>query len=458
MMELELSLKQKQILSAKMIQSAEILQMNTQELESFIKEQALENPLLDTEDYGDGEGRDSDTGFRRKLEWLDQSDEQNRIYYKQEYDDDEDARDEWNFSTDAGESLAEFVLAQLLPLIHTPRQEEIIRYMAESLNDNGYLEDAADDIRRKFGLSQSELESCIALLQTADPAGVGARSLQECLLIQVERLEAGTPVLRRIICELLEALGKNQLPQIATRLGISMETLLGCCDTIRSLNPKPGSGFSSRENLRYIHPDVTVVKFRGFFEVMLNDNSYPKVMVNRYYSGILKQDASKETKDYIRDKMKQAEWVIDCIEQRSRTLHQVAKTIVELQQEYFEKGRGHLKPMRLVDVAEKVGVHESTVSRAVRDKYLQCTWGVFPMNYFFSKAVYGQEDGQVETPEKMKQMIRSLIDEEDKKSPLSDQKIADKMLEAGMKISRRTVAKYRAAMDIKDTTGRKQYG
>ena len=451
-MDLKIALEQKQVLSQRMIQSVEILQMNVQELDSFLKELTLENPLVELEDNREVPPQKSD--MQRKLEWLEAADEQNRVYYGQEYEEEQE-RDAWNLPAEE-ENLPQYVLSQLMPLAQTSREEQIYHYLAYSLDSRGYLEEMPQGLCQAFGLTPEEAAAYLKTFQSVEPAGVGAADLTECLLLQLRRQRRESPLAETIIARHLELLGKNQLPRIASLTGASLEEVEEACRQIRALNPIPGSGFSSREHLRYILPDVTVVKFQGYFEVLLNDNSYSKVVLSHYYVQMLKEDPSPETQSYIGEKLKQAEWVISCIQQRGNTLQAVARALVECQREFFEQGPGHLQPLRLLDVAEKVGVHESTVSRAVRDKYLQCTWGIYPMNYFFTYRVAAQ-DGQIWTPEKIRDKLRELIEEEDKKKPLSDQKLTDLLQAAGVGISRRTVAKYRMEMGLPDASGRKSY-
>ena len=274
---------------------------------------------------------------------------------------------------------------------------------------------------------------------------------------ELERKGMSTPVLRNIVENYLELVGKNQLHVIAKKLKIPVETVQADCELIKGLNPKPGASFCSRETLKYITPDVTVVKLGGYYEILLNEYMYPKITINSYYKGMLQEDTPKEAKAYIGEKVRQAEWVMNCISQRNKTLLQVTKTIVDMQENFFLKGQGYLESMRQADVAGKLSVHESTVSRAVRDKYLQCSWGIFPMNYFFSKGIASENGQGAVTPEKIKQLMAEIIDGENKKKPYSDRVISEKLNEKGVHISRRTVAKYREQAQIKDAGGRREF-
>jgi len=454
-MELKMEMSQNLALSQRMIQSTEILQMSSQELDVYIKELAVENPVIDIED--DYQVPDKEYDIRKKLEWLKSSDEQNRVYYSQEYNDDGEQKDKWNFSENLGEDLAEYLYSQLVIADFTVPEYEVVDYMIHCLDSKGYLEDSLEDICIRFSLSMEDAESLLKMLQGLDPAGVCARNLQECLLIQLDRLKSKDLLARKIIADYLELVGKNQLHIIAKKLKVSVEEVLEACETIKLLNPKPGNCFSSREHLKYITPDVTIVKLSGYYEILLNEYTYPKITLNDYYLKILKDDSPEEAKTYVADKVKQAEWVLNCISQRHSTLLHVTKAIIDHQEAFFAKGPGNIKPMKLSDIAAVVGIHESTVSRAVRDKYVQCSWGVYPMNYFFSKGIEFKGSGDKVTPEEIKTRMQAFIDRENKQKPYSDRMITELLNEQGITISRRTVAKYREKMGLKDASGRKSF-
>lgn len=453
-MELKVELSQNMILSQKMILSANILQMSSGELENYIKELAVENPVVDLEDNRGEQKNDDD--IRRKLEWLESTDAQNRVYYSDDYNDGEE-REPWNFNVDRGEDLAEYLMSQLMIRDMSKKDREMFEYMVNCLDSKGYFKENMTDLCAKFQVSEEHGEMLLRTLQSLEPAGICARNLSECLLLQLDRKQLKAPTARRIIIEYLDVLGKNQLHVIAKKLKVTVDDVIEACDLIRTLNPKPGSCFSSRENLKYITPDVTVVKLKGYYEILLNEYMYPKMSVNGYYKKMLDDDTPKEAKAYVSEKVRQAEWVMNCITQRNKTMLGVTKAIIDLQELFFSMGPGHLKPMRLADVAEIVGIHESTVSRAVRDKYLQCSWGVYPMNYFFSKGVRASEDRQTMTAAEIQEKIKEIIDGENKQKPLSDRLIGEKLEAMDIHISRRTVAKYREACGIKDASGRKVF-
>ena len=460
-MDLKLQVKQTQTLSQRMIQSAEILQMTSQELNTYINELALENPVIDiVEPPTAQEQRES----IEQQEWLNSFNEENYyLYQRQNNDDDYDFKSSWNINTDDGETLQDYLWSQLITENFTDQETEIIKFMLECLDNKGYLEESTETIASYFGTDTELVEDLLSDLQALDPSGVCARSLEECLKLQLERRNMLTPVLESIIDNCLEMVARNQIPAIARKLRLSPAETAGYCQIIKSLNPKPGVSFSSRDQLRYIIPDVTIVKFKDHFDILLNESMYPTIELNSYYRQMNQNPESSELKEYLGNKIRQAEWVKQCVTQRGKTLMQVSRAILEHQEEFFTFGPAHLNPLRLADIAQELDIHESTVSRAVSKKYLQCSWGVYPMNYFFSRSVAvqessGNENGaQSVTAADIKRVLREIIEEENKKKPYSDRLLGEKLAERGISISRRTVAKYREEEGIADASGRKAY-
>ena len=460
-MDLKLQVKQTQTLSQRMIQSAEILQMTSQELNTYINELALENPVIDIVEPPTAEEQRESI---EQQEWLNSFNEENYyLYQRQNNDDDYDFKSSWNINTDDGETLQDYLWSQLITENFTDQETEIIKFMLECLDNKGYLEESTETIASYFGTDTEIVEDLLSDLQALDPSGVCARTLEECLKLQLERRDILTPVLESIIDNCLEMVAKNQIPAIARKLRLSPTETAGYCQIIKSLNPKPGVSFSSRDQLRYIIPDVTIVKFKDHFDILLNESMYPTIELNSYYRQMNQNPESSELKEYLGNKIRQAEWVKQCVTQRGKTLMQVSRAILEHQEEFFTFGPAHLNPLRLADIAQELDIHESTVSRAVSKKYLQCSWGVYPMNYFFSRSVAvqessGNENGaQSVTAADIKRVLREIIEEENKKKPYSDRLLGEKLAERGISISRRTVAKYREEEGIADASGRKEY-
>ena len=455
--------KQVQILSHQMIQSVEILQMNSQELTDYIKDLALENPMVE---IAQELPRDESELRLRKLEWLAGLDEQNRAFYRYDKEDEEDTGFLNNIGGHRTETLGDVLHLQLLSGHYSPQEMEVFDYIIESLDERGFFTMPLGELARTFDISEEEAESYLDIMRDLEPDGVCAAGPKECLLKQIDKkLDASYRdpeddtwvVEREIIEDHLEQLGKNRLPSIAEALDKPLDRIIEAVDRIRELNPIPSQGFDTGETLRCVTPDIPIVRFEDHFEILLNNYSYPEIHVNRFYLQLMRSDCEKEVKEYLNEKFKQLEQTQGHIQRRSSTLMELAKCLLEQQRDFFMHGESAIRPFRMKDAAQIMGVHESTVSRAVRDKYLQCTWGIFPLNYFFSAAIGQGEDEEQIATRKIKAALRQLIDEEDSCKPRSDQKLCDMLQEQGIPISRRTVAKYREEMGIGSTRERKSY-
>lgn len=454
-MELGLNLRQTQTLSPQMMQAMEILQMGSQELLEYIQEVIQENPVLETDENRQSREKPEDALLRRKLEWLESTDVQNRWYHR------EDARDLTDTVAGASgadpgeESLYYYLRAQIDLEELSEELSAAVECVLQSLNSNGWLDEPASDLALHAGVEEEVIGRAVELVQSLEPAGVAARSLSECLSIQlIRRGETGLPF--TIVRHYLEEMGKDHYNRIARETGAGREEIQAACKIIRSLNPRPGADFAPREVLGYITPDLVVVSFEDHFEILTNDYYFPTLKVSSYYHQLMKSTDEAQVKDYLTGKLRQAKWVVHSVEQRRTTLMRCAGCIVERQETFFRRGPGHLKPMTLADVAEMLEVHESTVSRAVKDKYLQCAHGVFPLGYFFSRALPAGGGDSV-SAEQVKIALKRLIEEEDKRKPLSDQKLCDILAAQDIEISRRTVAKYRDELGIPSTSGRKEF-
>ena len=456
-MELNLSQKQTQTLSPQMMQSMEILQMGSQELLEYIEEAVQENPVLEPEENYDKQ--DEFSVLRRKLEWLESTDPQNRYYHQQDTEEEDSPLKNYGTVEDEDENLYYYVLSQLRVLELEPQVMDAGVFLVESLNQNGWLDEPLEDLAADCGCSLAVMEQALAAVQSLEPAGVGARTLSECLKLQLVRRAPVDELAVRIVENYLDALSKSRYGLIARELKVTAEEVRASCDRIRALNPRPGTGFAARENLTYINPDIIVVSFPDHFELLSNDYYFPTLHISGYYTRLMKESDDGQVRDYLTDKMRQAKWMVKAIEQRRSTLMACAECILELQEAFFHKGPGHLVPLSLADVAGRIGVHESTVSRAVKDKYIQCSMGVYPLSYFFSRGLGASASAGEEaaSPDAAKALLKKLIAGEDKKKPLSDQKLCELMAAQGCPLSRRTVAKYRDELHIPSTAGRKQY-
>lgn len=451
-MKMKFVAEQKQKISVRQQQAASILQMGRMELDTFLSQAVLENPLLEYDETRKEAYEEHD--MVERIEWLEETDKQNIQYYKQDY-----ANQEGDIFVSVGatenEGLEEYLFSQFYTYPLNEKQKDVLEYLILSLDERGYFTEGTEETAEVLKVEKKIVEDMLSLLKTAEPAGIGAENLQECLLLQLDRKGWKAPVARKIILDHLELLGKNQLSVLAKKLDITMGELLENFKVIQELNPKPGNGFSYREHLKYLKPDITVVKFADRFEIMLNEAS-EQVSINTYYSRMLKMDVDDKTKTYIREKLNQARWTIQCVQQRNETLGAVAKILVEQQEGFFTHGKGYLLPLSMQEIADILGIHESTVSRAVKDKYLQCTWGIYPMSCFFCRKI---KEGKsvASTALFAKEQLRRLIEKEDKSSPASDQKLMQLLKKEGIEISRRTVAKYREELGIPEKSKRKVF-
>ena len=437
-MNMELRPSQKQTITHQMIQSSEILQMNNMELEVYLQNLALENPLLDFE-----EPPEEDI---LKKEWLNALDEQNRVYEKQER---QEASDPWNLDTAMTETLEESLLLQVNGLDLPDEKVRILHFLIQSLENNGYLSTPLEEIASVCHCSLTEAAEALALLQTLEPDGVGARTLGECLSIQLKKIAPDQALALRIVQDYLDLLGKNQIPAIARALHRPQKEVLEACSLIRSLNPKPGSSFGDRHYMPYIRPELVIIRFDGYFDILLNDSSIPALRMNSYYLELLKEGKTEDTARYLRKKKEELEQIQSSIRHRFGTLLSLGKLIVEHQQDFFLHGPGHLHTFLQTTAASILGVHESVISRAARDKYLQCQYGIFPLSYFFVQGMDQKDE--------VKNKIRDFIEKEDKSHPYSDQKISDLLAAEGTNVSKRLVTRYRTAMQIPAMSGRRFY-
>lgn len=452
-MDLRLLNRQNVSLSPQMIQSGKVLQMGAQELLEYITEVIQENPVLEFP-----ENRDWEPEFdriRRKMEWMDSSDRQERYYRRQDGEFTPDPLANCQAPQDQGESLRAHLMAQLQGRKLPEKLRRAARGIVENLNDCGYLDEPLENLAGLLRMDREILARGLKLVQSLEPAGVGAESLEECLLLQLERQD-GEELAKKIVSGHLDALAKNRYAQIAKALGAEPQEVRKACAQIRRLNPKPGSGFSDCRDPRYITPDLLVRIFPDRLELIANDRFFPDIQISAYYRDLMYKTQDEDVKEYLTEKVQQAKWVIRSIQQRRSTLIRCAECILQLQEAFFRRGEGHLVPMRLGDVARILEVHESTVSRAVRNKYIQCVHGIYPMSCFFSRGLGGEEDREEVSADGAKALLKKLIREEDKEKPASDQKLCGLMAEQGYPLSRRTVAKYREELGIPAAAVRKE--
>lgn len=441
-MDVSIQQTQKLALTPQMEQSLSVLQMGTEELNQCIEEEVLSNPMLDyakepekkevRRSQGEGIGYYS----RKKTEDTDYQSYLNAI------------ADEKSEDTE----LAEYLRMQLYTKKISPRRQKIGEYLIECLEESGYLKMDMDELAKGIGLSKEELEREIRFMQTLEPCGVFARDLKECLLLQVEGEEQMQRQARLLIEKYLDEIAQNKIPQISKQTGLTTAEITKTIRYIKEeLEPVPGRGYGCANRNEYIYPDITVKEDEKGYRIILNKEKVHTLELNREYLPMLGQVHSSEENKYLKEQYQKAKILLQNIGKREETLAAVAEAIVDWQREFFEKGKASLKPMNLLDIAQELDVHESTVSRAVRDKYLECRWGIFELKYFFSNKISDGNNCNVLT------CIQEIIRSENKQKPLSDAKIAEQLEKKGIRISRRTVTKYREQMQIPNTQMRKEY-
>lgn len=444
---------QVQRLSQQQLQSVELLQMSTLEMEAYVQELAMSNPFVEPEELFSPPETGGDDELLNKLRWLEENDHQNHFYQHMEA---EELDPLTRASTDGGleETLFRFISRQLYQVELDEDDAQTVRYLAACLNDDGYFQISLEELSQSSRIALSRLERCLAVLRSLEPAGIGAANLSDCLVLQLQRIHETGPALA-IARDHLELLAKRHYRAIAAKLDIPVEAVQQAEKIIQELDPRPGVIFQRLEQIPYIHPDIFVEGLDGRFIVRTRRGDCPVFRINDYYRKLLAQSEDEEVKDYLFTKLHQAENVLWAIGQRENTLLRCAQAIADRQGAFFRLGPQALIPLRMADIAAELEVHESTISRAVRGKYLQCVKGVYPLSYFFSRPA--TERGTTELGgTAARTLLQQLITGEDKRYPLSDQKLCDLMAREGCPISRRTAAKYRKELNIPGAFGRKQ--
>ena len=446
-MQLALSQKQSLQLNPQMFQTMAVLQMGALELNQFIRQLVQENPAAELKEPR--LSPDNSEELFRRMQNLAELDRQNSQYVAPDRSEcDPLAR----VGTDGGlgDTLTRHLIRQVERRPLSPLLTSAVRWLISCLDDDGYLRDDPEELARDGRMSSTLFQGALSLLQSLDPPGVGARDLSQCLSLQLERLGETGPALS-IVRDHLEQLGKRQYHAIAQALGLSQSQVLEAQEVIKTLNPRPGASFAGRDTSFYIIPDLTVAVDGDGLTVSLQDSFLPTLRISSYYEKLNRETGDSEVRQYLTEKLRQTRWAMDAVEQRRSTLLSCARAIVAHQEAFFRPG-GQLVPMCLADIADQLGVHESTVSRAIREKYLECPHGVYPLSFFFSRTAGGEDTSVYQ----VKALLSRLIGEEDPAHPLSDQKLSDLLREKGLDIARRTVAKYRTELGIPGTTGRRK--
>ncbi len=462
-MGMRLGLQQRLVMTPRLQQALKLLQMPTLELQQVLKQEILQNPMLeeadDLEDTAEDEGSEEEDSEeeedQEKIDWDSYLEE--GFGMGGGYAETEEREDYLEKVPVAKQSFTDHLRGQLRLATDEERTLEIGEYILGSLDDSGYLTCSIEEIAHTFSVSSGDVESVLQLVQTFEPLGVGARDLKECLIIQLRARGLSESPAARIVREHFEEFKQKKYLELSKKLKISLREVQEQANIIGTLNPKPGLDILAEEP-KYVIPDLIVERVGDKYVVFLNDRNVPRLRISQVYRNELQNnpEISSEAKEFIQGRLKNAKWLIQTIEQRRRTMIKVMENIVEEQKDFFENGTIALRPLTLQQVASRINMHESTVSRVTTNKYVQTPRGVYELKFFFSSSLSTQS-GEDVSAKSAKMKIREIIDEEDAKKPLSDQKIADMLKKDGLLIARRTVAKYREQLGILPARHRKRF-
>jgi len=462
------NLSLQQVLAPQLQQSLLILQAPLLELRNLVQQEMETNPVLEElaepteEERQTSDSDTADDNFKEEFDQLAKLDDEWRDYmaqsssYSARSQEDEEKRQFFFDSIATHETLQQHLVGQLNQTALSADDRKTAELIIGNIDDNGFLQTTPEEMAMNTGIPQEEFELMLTLIQSFHPPGVGARDLRECLLIQLKRDGREKTLEYRIVADHMVDLGKRRFPEIARRMGITPEQVQKAANSIAQLDPRPGQIFAEAPQ-NYVVPDVTVEKIQGQYQVILNGEQIPHLRISNTYKDIMAQGGNgSEVKDYIRDKIRSGKFLIKSIHQRQQTISNIAHQIVARQKEFLEKGTAFLKPMTMVQIAEAVGVHETTVSRAISGKYISTPQGVFEMKYFFTPG-YQTSSGAAVSNTSVKEAIFNLVKNETGSAPLSDKEIVEILGQRGIPIARRTVAKYRTELNILPSNMRKKY-
>ncbi|MFP5518686.1 MAG: RNA polymerase factor sigma-54 [Bdellovibrionia bacterium] len=471
-----MKLSQNLVITPQLQQAIKLLQMTRMELETAVRSELEENPILEEAEIlaqedlertkaaaeqteseaGAGDSSTQDPQKQDEFEWETYF-EANQKPPQQSRDGNEEIMNYENIIS-AGTSLHDHLAWQVKMNGFSEEEEIAAEVLISAIDEDGYLKVPMADLAAEEGVDVELLEDTLTLIHEFDPPGVGARDLKECLLIQAKHLEEDTNDIVNLINNHLKDLEKKNYDAIAKAMNKDLEDVVEMCKIIYGMDPKPGRAYMPNDT-HYVSPDVYVYKVGDDFVVSLNEDGLPRLKISNFYKNMLKSSKSDgdKTQDYIQDKLRSAVWLIKSIHQRQRTIYKVTESIVKQQREFFEKGTAFMKPMVLRDVANDIGMHESTVSRVTTGKYVHTPQGIYELKYFFNSGINSSDGGDALASESVKLKIRDLVAKEDPKNPLSDQKLVELLKAEGISIARRTVAKYRDILKILPSSQRKKF-
>ncbi len=470
----QVKLTQQLVMTPQLQQAIKLLQLSRLELLDTIRQELEENPALEEvpettaeerqlaeeTEAAPSEAPEKEVTIEERLtediDWSNYIDEYNTPG-KVNYESETKESPQYEAFIAPKESLSDHLLWQLLMTGPTPEVEQIASIVIGNLNRDGYLDLSIDELADVSGYPNERVEPVLALLQTFDPPGVCASNLLESLLIQTNRLEIDDPLVKEILQHHFHHLENKNYKAIARALKQDIQEIVDAIEVIRGLDPCPGRRFSE-EPPQYITPDIYIYKIEDDFVILINDDGMPRLRLSAYYQDAVGSEARLTTsaKQYIQEKIRSASWLIKSIQQRQKTLYRVTESILKFQRDFFEKGIDHLKPLVLRDVAQDIEMHESTISRVTTNKYAYTPQGIFELKYFFNSSI-SRSDGEAMASASVMQRIKQIIETEDPKAPLSDDKVSELLKSSNINIARRTVAKYREMMRILPSSKRRQY-
>ncbi len=442
MAKLQQRLEQKQILQPQQILQAAILQLNTVKLEERILDELEINPALDqVEETTEPEEETADDDG---LDWeQDYEFEPPNIYEKKEYKD---------MPIPQKKDFVEFLADQLDLCDFKSNERVVAEEIIYNLDENGYLSVNLELISDRFEMDLVDVLSILKTVQEFDPKGIAARDLQECLLIQIDK--SNHPVAYKLVLEFFDDVANHRYDQLAEKVGCSYNEIKIALDVISHLNPKPGEGHESAEMISVI-PELIVYEREDNWVIVVNDSWLPEVQVNREYVDMLAGELDKKAKSFIKEKVENAEWFVDAVSERRKTLTNVMKSIIKRQPEFFKGNVDRLAPMKLQDIAEELGMDISTISRSTRGKYVDTPYGIFELKSYFTEGMITTSGEEISTLE-IKRLLKKLLDEEVKQHPYTDEKLKEMLNKQGFPLARRTVAKYREQLHVPIARLRKQ--
>lgn len=452
---MKMTQQQKMIMTQNMQQSIKLLQMSLHDLREYIDNEYSENPILEINEQDNlndelqsselekfnaeklAEEMDYDN-YRDKLEPLYSNEDVSPLNFIEEK-----------------KSLKEYLHEQLLEVNADAYTIMIAKYIIESLDGRGYLEIPIEELAHELNIADEDVEKGLKLVQSLEPYGIGARSIKECLIIQSINLHILDDNIERIIQYHLEEVAENKYEIIGKSLKISPREAQRYGDLIKKLEPKPSRGFYTGEEVNYIIPDAEIKNIDGEFYIIMNEGVLPRLMINKTYRDVLKNGKDTEVNSYVKEKVSKAAFLIKAIEDRKNILYKVLECLIEKQRDFFEKGYSYIKPLTLKEVSSKLNVHDSTISRTIKDKYILTSYGTIRIKDLFVTGIASNSSEDMSVI-KIKNEIKKIVQNENKSKPLSDQAISVMLEENNIKISRRTVAKYREELGIKSSSMRKR--